>query len=146
MEIVTNRLMIKPCEEKLLPVEMEIGPHIQHYLEEVEIDSDLIGWGVWLVFRKDDEQLIGDIGFKGKPENGIVEVGYGILNEAQGQGYATEAVEALINWAFKSGKVKKVIAECLKTNTASIKVLEKLSMTKVEEDDLMMYWERHIFH
>ncbi|UGB30173.1 GNAT family N-acetyltransferase [Metabacillus sp. B2-18] len=146
MEIVTNRLIIKPCEEELLPVEMDRGPHVQHYLEEVEVDSDLKGWGVWLVFRKDDEQLIGDIGFKGKPENGIVEVGYGILKEVQGKGYAAEAVEALLNWAFKSGEVQKVIAECLKTNTASIKVLEKLSMTKVEEDELMMYWERHIFH
>lgn len=146
MEIETKRLIIKPCIKELIPDEVEVGPHIQHYIEEVELNPELKGWGVWLVFRKDDEQLVGDIGFKGQPDDGVVEVGYGIREEAQSEGYATEAVEALINWAFQSGKVKKVEAECLRTNLPSIRVLEKLSMIKLEEDDHMLYWERHIFH
>ena len=36
----------------------------------------------------------------GLREDGIAEIGYGILAEHQGQGYATEAVQAACRWAF----------------------------------------------
>ncbi|PMC40551.1 GNAT family N-acetyltransferase [Bacillus sp. UMB0899] len=146
MEIKTKRLIIKPCTGELIEEDEDIKPHIHHYLEELEIDQDLLGWGVWLVFSQTDEKIVGDIGFKGKPVNGIVEVGYGISPDAQNEGYATEAVEALVNWAFQTGKVNKIIAECKKTNHASIRVLEKLFMDIVEQDEHMVYWEKHIFH
>ncbi|WP_026559086.1 GNAT family N-acetyltransferase [Bacillus sp. J37] len=146
MEIKTKRLNIKPCTRDLYESDEEIKSHIQLYLEELESDQELFGWGVWLVFSQTDQQLIGDIGFKGKPVDGVVEVGYGISPDEQNKGYATEAVEALVNWAFQTGKVNKIVAECLKTNEASIRVLEKLFMNKVEQDEHMVYWEKHIFH
>lgn len=146
MEITTKRLKIIPCKEELLTDDLHVGNHINYYLHEIEIDPSLIGWGVWLVFLKEDEQFIGDIGFKGKPHNGVVEIGYGIQKEAQNNGYATEAVEALINWAFQTKKVEKVIAECLRDNSPSIRVLEKLFMMKIEEDEQMIYWERNLQH
>lgn len=146
MEIKTKRLNIKPCTGDLYERDEEVKPHIQLYLEELESDQELLGWGVWLVFSQTDQQLIGDIGFKGKPVDGVVEVGYGISPDEQNKGYATEAVEALVNWAFQTGKVNKIVAETLKTNEASIRVLEKLFMTKVKQDEHMVYWEKHIFH
>lgn len=146
MEIKTKRLNIKPCTGDLYERDEEVKPHIQLYLEELESDQELLGWGVWLVFSQTDQQLIGDIGFKGKPVDGVVEVGYGISPDEQNKGYATEAVEALVNWAFQTGKVNKIVAETLKTNEASIRVLEKLFMNKVEQDEHMVYWEKHIFH
>jgi len=146
MEIRTKRLIIKPCVDNLLEDDKEVKPHIQHYLEELEMDKDLLGWGVWLVFSQKNQQLIGDIGFKGKPDHGVVEVGYGIYPDAQNKGYATEAVQALFDWAFQTGQVNKIIAECLKTNHASIRVLEKLFMNKVEQDEQYVYWEKHIYH
>ena len=146
MEIKTKRLNIKPCTRDLYESDEEIKSHIQLYLEELESDQELFGWGVWLVFSQTDQQLIGDIGFKGKPVDGVVEVGYGISPDEQNKGYATEAVEALVNWAFQTGKVNKIVAETLKTNEASIRVLEKLFMNKVEQDEHMVYWEKHIFH
>ncbi|MGQ4667309.1 GNAT family N-acetyltransferase [Metabacillus halosaccharovorans] len=146
MEIKTKRLNIKPCTGDLYERDEEVKPHIQLYLEEMESDQELLGWGVWLVFSQTDQQLIGDIGFKGKPVDGVVEVGYGISPDEQNKGYATEAVEALVNWAFQTGKVNKIVAETLKTNEASIRVLEKLFMNKVEQDEHMVYWEKHIFH
>ena len=146
MEIKTKRLIIKACTGDLIEIEEEAKPHIQLYLEELEMDQDLLGWGVWLVFSQTDGKLVGDIGFKGKPVNGAVEVGYGISPDVQNEGYATEAVEALVNWAFQTGKVNKILAECSKTNGASIRVLEKLYMNKVEQDEHRVYWEKDIFH
>lgn len=146
MEIKTNRLIIKPCTGDLVEKDEEVKLHIQHYLEELEMDKELLGWGVWLVFTQSDGKLVGDIGFKGKPVNGVVEVGYGISPDAQNNGYATEAVESLCNWAFQTGRVNKILAECSKKNMASIRVLEKLFMNIVEEDEQMAYWEKYIFH
>lgn len=146
MEIRTKRLIIKPCVDDLIEDNKDVKLHIQHYLEELEMDQDLLGWGVWLVFSEKNHELIGDIGFKGKPDHDVVEVGYGIYPDAQNKGYATEAVQALVDWAFQTGQVNKIIAECLKTNHASIRVLEKLFMNKVEQDEQFVYWEKHIYH
>ncbi|WP_226669368.1 GNAT family N-acetyltransferase [Metabacillus litoralis] len=146
MEILTTRLKVIPCNEELLENDEEISGHISHYLDALSNDPTMEGWGVWFVISQQDNSLIGDIGFKGKPQHGVVEIGYGIHKEAQNHGYATEAVEALIHWAFHSGLVTKIVAECLKSNEASIKVLKKLSMNKTGEDDSMIYWEKTLEH
>lgn len=143
MNIQTERLVIAPCTEMVLEKipNNEIGPHIHHYLKELKQDSTLLGWGVWIVLSKNKGEFVGDIGFKGKPnKNQTVEVGYGICPHAQNKGYATEAVNALLGWAFNS-HVNKVTAECLKDNLASIKVLEKVGMKKISEDEEMLFWE-----
>ena len=44
------------------------------------------------------------------------------------KGYATEAVQELIDWAFRTGEVEMIIAETLLDNYGSIRVLEKLHM------------------
>ena len=46
--------------------------------------------------------LVGSGGFKSKPVNGLVELGYGTLKQFQRQGYATEAVSALTPWGCLS--------------------------------------------
>ena len=56
-------------------------------------------YAVWMIEKKDGTP-IGDLCFKGLRENGTAEIGYGILEEHQGQGYATEAVRAACGWAF----------------------------------------------
>ncbi|TXC91143.1 GNAT family N-acetyltransferase [Metabacillus litoralis] len=144
MEMLTKRLKLIPCSEELVRNDEVTGEHISHYLQSVSIDPSMEGWGVWLVYLQPEGRFIGDIGFKGKPHKGVVEVGYGIRKEAQNHGYATEAVDALINWAFQTGLVKKVKAECLKDNEASIKVLKKVMMNITDEDEQMMYWERKL--
>ncbi|MCR4719897.1 MAG: GNAT family N-acetyltransferase, partial [Firmicutes bacterium] len=68
---------------------------------------------------------IGELCFKGLDENGVAEIGYGILEEHQCQGYATEAVKAVLTWAFQNPKVTAVEAETDAENMASKRVLEK---------------------
>lgn len=146
MELQTQRLKLIPCTENsvitFLNSKDEVAPHIKSYIEELKGDPTLLGWGVWLVINKDNHVLIGDIGFKGKPNSEkIVEVGYGILPYAQNKGYATEAVSEIIKWAFGFNQVDKVIAECLDDNIPSIKVLEKLRMNKIDRVDNLLKWE-----
>lgn len=40
-----------------------------------------------------------------------VEIGYGFIEKYWNQGYATEAVKELFDWAFKTGEVETIIAE-----------------------------------
>ncbi|MCP1143332.1 GNAT family N-acetyltransferase [Lysinibacillus endophyticus] len=147
MKLQTQRLIIRPCTEEALQEisttdEVKIGPHIDMYLDDLKKDPSLIGWGVWLVLNKEDNKIIGDIGFKGKPNlENTVEVGYGIIASARNKGYATEAVSEIIKWAFSFENVERIVAECLKDNHASIKVLEKLQMKRIESDNEMLKWE-----
>ena len=70
--------------------------------------------------------LIGSAGYKGPPSaDGTVEVGDGIVRVHQRQGYASEAVRALLSHAFALPVVQLVIAETLPELALSIGVLRK---------------------
>lgn len=72
-----------------------------------------------------DKTHIGELCFKGIDDNGVSEIGYGISDEYQNQGYATEAVKTVVKWAFQNKNVTAIEAETQRDNTASKRVLEK---------------------
>ena len=81
-------------------------------------------YAIWMIEKKDGTH-IGDLCFKGLSEDGSAEIGYGIAEDYQGHGYATEAVSALVEWALHQPGVTCVTAETEETNIASQKVLKK---------------------
>ncbi len=81
-------------------------------------------YAIWIIERRDGSR-VGDLCFKGLSPDGVTEIGYGILEAFQGQGYATEAVKAAAAWAFRNASVTAVEAEAEDGNAASIRVLEK---------------------
>ena len=81
--------------------------------------------------RRSDGKLIGDCALKIQAaEPRIAEVGYTVNRDFQGQGFATEAVRALIGELFTSIEVHKIIALVDVRNPASFRVLEKLGFTR----------------
>lgn len=145
-KLETERLEIFPCTADSIPLlqsqQYNNGPEIDCHLRELLKDPGLYTWGSWLIVRKSDSQVIGDAGFKGKPDDQRrVEVGYGLLEHYRGRGYATEAMTALIEWALADEKVEKVIAETNRDNQASIRVLEKVNMTRIREMNAFIQWE-----
>ncbi len=81
------------------------------------------------VVLKETGKMIGTVGFvKYDTENSLVEVGYVLNSEYHGNGYATEALEAVINFAFCELGVNRVEAKYIKENTASLRVMERCSM------------------
>ena len=90
------------------------------------------GWSTWyLLLRTDATPLLAGIcGFKGPPQQAVVEVGYSVLDRFQRRGLATEATGALVRWAFSHPRVELVIAHTLAELTPSIRVLEKLGFTQ----------------
>lgn len=97
----------------------------------------------WLMLLPGEGMGIGLAGFKGAPaEAGQTEIGYGISGAYEGQGYTTEAVMALLDWAFSHPGCRVVVAETRKDNPASMRVLEKVGMQRFAETETFYAWRR----
>jgi [ribosomal protein S5]-alanine N-acetyltransferase len=100
---------------------------------------------LWTGISKANMQMIGDLCFYGEANAaGVVEIGYGTYEEFQNQGYMTELLGGMIDWAKNEASIKAIIASTDKTNTASFKVLEKNNFKKISEDDALYNWKLDI--
>ncbi len=93
------------------------------------------GYGKWAVIHRQSGRLIGYCGIaveeiEGKLEN---ELGYRIDSEFWGQGLATEAANACLEYAFTKFNFDYVLGIVEPENRASVKVLEKIGMEFVKE-------------
>lgn len=121
---------------------IETLPRIINNLLRVEAPT---GFESWMIIKKDTLEIIGDAGFKGYNyaiQN--VDIGYGIIKEERRNGYAEEAVRALINWAFSTELTKEITANCLAGNNSSINLLKKLNFTETFQENEMIYWSLKI--
>ena len=129
--IETNRLKIYPAAREQMEAfiaaetDAELKKAYTEMLEGCIQHPDQWEWyAMWMIELRDGTH-IGDLCFKGLDAKGMTEIGYGILEEYQGQGYATEAVGAAVHWALQQPGVKRVEAETEPDNRASRRVLEK---------------------
>jgi ribosomal-protein-alanine N-acetyltransferase len=106
-------------------------------------DAGRLGYGPWVVIDRDEGSVVGSAGFMGKrPENGEpIELGYGVHPGFRNRGYATEATRALVAWGLSQPPVERVIAKCDPGNAPSVRVLEKIGMTRLGHSDGMLLWE-----
>lgn len=146
MKLETNRLFIIPCTAESIQLAQQQqynnGPQMENHVKAFAEDPTLLNWGTWLVMLKSSGKIIGDIGFKGKPdEQKAVEIGYGFLEEYWHKGYATEAVTPLIEWAWATGAVEAIKADTELGNHGSVRVLEKMNMQKIAESESLLYWK-----
>ena len=131
MMIETKRLRIYPAAREQMEAfiaaeaDAELKTAYAEMLEGCLRHPNQWQWyAMWMIELRDGTH-IGDLCFKGLEANGMAEIGYGILEEYQGQGYATEAVGAAANWALKQPNVACVEAETTPDNRASQRVLDK---------------------
>jgi [ribosomal protein S5]-alanine N-acetyltransferase len=96
----------------------------------------------WLLVITDKTWGAGLAGFKGIPdEKGETEIGYGISSTVRRQGYMTEAVQALITWAFAHKECQTVVAlDVLRSNIASQRVLSKAGLHIYQETAETLDW------
>jgi ribosomal-protein-alanine N-acetyltransferase len=84
------------------------------------------GYGPWFMVRKADEAVVGEIG--ADLDGATAQVGYTVVEPSWGQGYATEALRALLAHLLADPWVDRVVAETLVGHTASRRVMEKAGM------------------
>lgn len=88
------------------------------------------------IVNKEANAYIGEIGFTITIDtcNGkVVNLGYFILPDYWGNGYVTEAVKSVINYAFSRGDIIKIETGCVKENFCSENVMRKAGMIKEAE-------------
>jgi [ribosomal protein S5]-alanine N-acetyltransferase len=96
-------------------------------------DPGAATWGARFFVAGDPPELVGWGGFKGPPQNGVVELGYEIAERRRQRGLATEATRAMLAEAFADERVEAVIAHTLAERNASNRVLEKAGFRYQEE-------------
>jgi ribosomal-protein-alanine N-acetyltransferase len=93
-------------------------------------------WWNWLAVEQTNGQAVGSVAFGGKPDPaGAVLIGYAMYPGYEGRGFATEAVRAMMEWAFTQPGVRTVRALAPVWNTPAVHVAEKVGMRPVASDE-----------
>jgi ribosomal-protein-alanine N-acetyltransferase len=133
------------------------GPEVKAFLQPALVQSldfhRRVGstgpWQSYFAIESPENRLVGVCAFKGNPNAaGEVEIAYGTVPEFEGRGCATRMAEELVQIAFRSPTVRRVIAHTLPEPNASGRVLQKAGLSKVgevidPEDGRVWQWEIH---
>ena len=75
-----------------------------------------------------------------------IDIGYALLPQFYGQGYALEAAKAVMDFAQQKMKLPKIAAITIESNQASIRLLDKLGLqferkffAPNDEEELMLF-------
>lgn len=131
-EIKTDRMLLRPMTDAEIEALAEnadpdeLRAAYAEMLDGCRRDPEnRIWYAPWEMTLKDSHEHVGEIGFKGPAKEHSVEVGYGVLKEHEGKGYASEALKAMTQWAFGQKDVVFVEAETAPDNAASKRILKK---------------------
>lgn len=87
-------------------------------------DENALWHTFWLLIRRADHMVVGSADFKGPPNaQGEVELGYGLGEKFEHNGYMTEATRAMCAWALAQAGAEAVLAETERDNLPSQRVL-----------------------
>lgn len=102
------------------------------------------GWARWAITiaRAGNDRAIGTLGAREEWQGGVFEIGYALVPDMSGQGYAMEAVGGLITQLFTAQGARRVFADTDPDNGPSITLLRRLGFTL--EGRLRDEWKTHI--
>ncbi|MEG4196942.1 GNAT family protein [Microcoleus sp. Pol12A5] len=87
---------------------------------------ELVDWGI---VHKADKKFIGTCGFvEWSMTHSRAEIGYALSRNYWGEGYMSEAVNAVIEFGFREMLLNRILARCEVSNIASARVMEKVGM------------------
>jgi RimJ/RimL family protein N-acetyltransferase len=87
---------------------------------------EAVRFGIWVMLERETNTVVGDVGFFGPPgSDGSVEIGFSVVPDRRGRGYATEAVREMVEWVRAQPGVSAVVARCEKGNEPSVRTLAR---------------------
>jgi RimJ/RimL family protein N-acetyltransferase len=148
--IETERLVLSPMTIGDLEayVELHADPEVIRFLGAMDrplavsrLESDARLWderghGLFKITHRKDGRFVGRVGLKYWPQFDETEVGWTLRREEWGQGFATEAATACVDWGFKELPVPYLTSCIAPDNTRSIAVAERLGMAPLRNDVL----------
>jgi ribosomal-protein-alanine N-acetyltransferase len=115
-------------------------------LEAIRAAPEIRLWGDTMVLtREDPPRVIGSVAFKGRPADGIAEIGYGIEDSSRGQGIATEAALACVEWALREDGIVAVQAITFAGHLASLGVIKNCGMVACGAREHPIFGELLVF-
>lgn len=146
---LTDRLKIRPLnrDDGELLFELSRNPNVMRHinggktLSEAETKADLqkrLGaltdiFGYWMIESTKTGNFIGWVALKKLDQTDKIEIGYRLLEEHWGNGYASEAAAMLLKYAFHTLNLDEVVAVALEENERSLRVLQKLGLRFVKK-------------
>ena len=143
-EFTASRLRLRPINREDAPLlyRLSNNPKVMKHinggkpLSKEETKADLKNrlqaltdvFGYWMIERADNKEFIGWAALKKLDQTSKIEIGYRLLEEFWGNGYASEAASKLLEYAFLTLNLKEVVAVTLEENSRSLKVLKKMGM------------------
>lgn len=153
IEIETERLILRQwrAEDKSPFAKLNADPIVMEYFPEVltrEQSDDLAnrckalvennGWGFWALETIADKRFIGFAGLNQPdyelPVSACVEIGWRLSVDVWGNGYATEAAKACLDFAFQNLVLEEVFAYSSVGNQKSRNVMERLKMVDLNNN------------
>lgn len=149
----TNRLVLRQwIDDDLTPfAQLNADPQVMEYfpamLSVAESDAfantirSLIewrGWGLWAIEVPGQASFIGFVGLH-RPADDLpcspcVEIGWRLAKEHWGKGYASEAAEAALSFAFRELKLDEVVSFTSAVNKRSEAVMNKIGMCNAHQN------------
>ena len=141
IKIETERLLLHPIsdEEMQKIIDDEKNPEMQKAYSEMlqgclDNPEDRVWYATWnMELKEQPKTIVGDLCFKGITDDGMVEIGYGLKKGYCRNGYMTEAVRALTEWALSQNKVSRVEAETDPDNLPSKRILANVGFVPTGE-------------
>lgn len=99
----------------------------------------VMGFGYWVIEEKGSGAFLGEAGFADFKRNiaasmrGVPELGFALVTQAHGMGYATEAVSAILRWGDENLNYPKTVCLIDPENHPSRRVVEKCGYRTFEE-------------
>lgn len=106
-----------------------------------------LGFGNYLMLTKDKGEKIGGVGIFEREGLDVVDIGFSLLEEFEGKGYAYEAAQKVKSIGMDDFGLKKISAITSKDNFSSQKLIQKLGLefknyvTLPDDDEELMYFE-----
>lgn len=150
--IETGRLILRPFRDAdreafaALNADPRVGDWLGGPFDRAESDAAIDrvnahiaehGFGFWAVERQSDQRLIGMLGLKHMapelPPAPAIEVGWRLAPDAWGQGFASEAAAAALDWGFAHLPADEIIAITAVGNFRSRAVMQRIGMVEHPE-------------
>jgi ribosomal-protein-alanine N-acetyltransferase len=120
--------------ESVEEVETGLNKQLAHW--------DHHGFGRWALIDKGSGTLVGWCGLFHLENTDEVEIGYAFAREYWGKGLASEAARAAMKYGFEVLRLRRIVAVAWPENTASLRVMEKLGMTKTPQ----LYADKWVYY
>ena len=125
LELMNDKDWIKNIGDKGVRTIEDAQAYIQNRFLKTYIESN---YGFYTMNLKNTLQIIGIVGLVDRKGIDHIDIGYGILPEFRGKGYAFEAAKAIYDYGYQELNLEKIVAIVNPDNLPSIKLLSKLGL------------------